>query len=718
MKPLAVVYRPQTFEDVVEQDTIKKILQNQIDSGTVKNAYLFCGSAGCGKTTNAYLFARYLNGCNDNITDLDAASHSGVDDVRSIIEDSRYKPIGTPYRIFIIDEAHALSDKAWQAFLLTLEEPTPTSIFVFCLDEDGLVTTKSGQKRIKDVIPGDFVWTGSAFNEVGNVFNNGKKECLKITLSNGSVIRCTPNHKIKVLNGTHEVWKDASEISVGTTVGVYHSCGCVDDANFLTDTECWFLGYLTGNGHYRKSSLEFFTPNHKLDLVHSMLDIGVSEGWLSHYKDVRFSGSVTTRIHMDHGNLVKWYNKTGCNFNYTRGNKEIPKCVYSMSKRQFKLFVSGWYDADGNKFGNNFFEAIPHPQIICASEKMSQELHQLLIVHGYDSMVHKQVRKNVKLPDGRVSDGDSICYSVYLRHQSGYFMNEELKSWMLEHTPRSNNVPIIKDARKLRYGYSISSKMVKESNLPDLQGNKWYFDVVSIENCGTLNVYDIEVPEVHEFIYGGIKVHNCTTDPQKIPATILSRAQRFDFQKITQSGIVNRLKYIIKCENEKGCDYTYTDDALEYIAKLAEGGMRSAITFMETAMGLSKDLTIDSVVSSLGTISYRTMFDLTKSVCRMDKKESIQIIETAYASGTDLKRFIRDFSDFVLDLCKYDLFRDFEWLHIPPMYKEELEAFGKEDYAFFTQLLNEMLNLSNNIKYDPTPKPTVESVFILLCSEA
>ena len=68
MKPLAVVYRPQTFEDVVEQDTIKKILQNQIDSGTVKNAYLFCGPAGCGKTSNSYLFARYLNGCNDNIS--------------------------------------------------------------------------------------------------------------------------------------------------------------------------------------------------------------------------------------------------------------------------------------------------------------------------------------------------------------------------------------------------------------------------------------------------------------------------------------------------------------------------------------------------------------------------------------------------------------------------------------------------------------------------
>ena len=133
MPTLAVKYRPQTFDDVVEQNVIKAILQNQIDKNMVKNAYLFCGPAGCGKTTNGRLFAKYLNNNSfTNVMELDAASHNGVDDIRKIVEDSQFKPIGTPYRLYIIDECHVLSGQAWQAALKTLEEPTPTSIFIFC----------------------------------------------------------------------------------------------------------------------------------------------------------------------------------------------------------------------------------------------------------------------------------------------------------------------------------------------------------------------------------------------------------------------------------------------------------------------------------------------------------------------------------------------------------------------------------------------------------
>lgn len=341
MKTLAVKYRPQTFEDVVEQDNIKLILTNQIKNNGIKNAYLFCGKSGCGKTTNARLFAKTLNGSFENIVELDAASHSSVEDTRSIIADSKYLPIGTKYRIFIIDECHSLSDKAWQSLLLTLEDPTPTSIFVFC-----------------------------------------------------------------------------------------------------------------------------------------------------------------------------------------------------------------------------------------------------------------------------------------------------------------------------------------------------------------------------------------TTDPQKIPVTILSRAQRYDFQKITQTGIVNRLKYIIDSENAEGHSYTYTDEALSYIAKLADGGMRSAITYMETALGLSEDITIDNVVKALGTVSYSTMFELTKAVCEMNKRDVIRIIETEHSNGTDLKQFIKSYNEFVLDLCVYDLFRSFDYIHIPSTYDAEINSFSSGDFAFFTQLLNEVINLRSAIKWDATPKPTIESTLLLLCSEA
>jgi DNA polymerase-3 subunit gamma/tau len=126
------LYRPQRFEDVVEQSFIIKILKNQIKEQKVHSLYLFLGSAGTGKTTSARIFANELNGIPDAYIEVDAASNNGVDKVRGIIEDSYKKPIGVPYKVYIIDEAHLLSAGAIGAFLKLLEEPPKNVVFLFC----------------------------------------------------------------------------------------------------------------------------------------------------------------------------------------------------------------------------------------------------------------------------------------------------------------------------------------------------------------------------------------------------------------------------------------------------------------------------------------------------------------------------------------------------------------------------------------------------------
>lgn len=337
---LATKYRPATFEDVVEQDVVREILINQINMNDIKNCYLFCGPAGTGKTSFSRLFSKYVNKSSSNIIELDAASHNGVEDVRKLIEDSKFKPIGTKYRVFVIDECHALSSASWQALLLTLETPTPTSIFIFC-----------------------------------------------------------------------------------------------------------------------------------------------------------------------------------------------------------------------------------------------------------------------------------------------------------------------------------------------------------------------------------------TTDPQKIPPTIISRIQRYGFKKISHNGIVNRLKYIIEQENNEGCEYTYTEDAIAYISKISEGGMRDAITLMEKCLSYNSNLTVESVTKALGTVDYNTMFDLTDAILNMDKKRVIEIVEQVHMDGCDLKQFIKNYNYFVLDLCKYSICKSFDYLQIPNTCEERVKAYKSDDFTFFTTLLNEVINLSSNIKWEATPKPIIESVFILLCSE-
>ena len=129
---LAVKYRPKVFEDMTEQSAIKDILMNQLETKTFQHGYLFTGPAGTGKTTSARIFANMINVGKGNPIEVDAASNSGVDNIRQIIEDAKRKPLDAEYKIFIVDECHSLSDSSWQALLKTLEEPPKFTIFIFC----------------------------------------------------------------------------------------------------------------------------------------------------------------------------------------------------------------------------------------------------------------------------------------------------------------------------------------------------------------------------------------------------------------------------------------------------------------------------------------------------------------------------------------------------------------------------------------------------------
>lgn len=132
MRSLSIKYRPQVFDDVVGQDAIIRILRAQLEQSSIGHALLFAGKTGTGKTTVARLLARAINDGSGEPIEIDAASNSGVDNVRAIIADAQERAVDCTYKVFIIDEAQGLSSAAWQAFLKCIEEPPVYTIFIFC----------------------------------------------------------------------------------------------------------------------------------------------------------------------------------------------------------------------------------------------------------------------------------------------------------------------------------------------------------------------------------------------------------------------------------------------------------------------------------------------------------------------------------------------------------------------------------------------------------
>jgi len=132
------IHRPTKFSEIVGQEHITKTLANQIKSGQIGHAYLFCGTRGTGKTSVAKIFAREVNegkASDLDIFELDAASNNRVEDVRDIIEKVKYPPVAAKYKVYIVDEVHMFSTSAFNAFLKTLEEPPSHVIFILATTE-------------------------------------------------------------------------------------------------------------------------------------------------------------------------------------------------------------------------------------------------------------------------------------------------------------------------------------------------------------------------------------------------------------------------------------------------------------------------------------------------------------------------------------------------------------------------------------------------------
>ena len=220
-----------------------------------------------------------------------------------------------------------------------------------------------------------------------------------------------------------------------------------------------------------------------------------------------------------------------------------------------------------------------------------------------------------------------------------------------------------------------------------------------------------ECPKYTIFIF-------CSTNPEKIPATILSRVQRYNFQKISNEGIVDRLNMILEKESDEidnlSCKLNWEQDALEFISKVSSGGMRDAITLLDKCLSLSHDVTLENVLKTIGAEDYSTFITFLSALEGKEKEISIKVVEDVYNAGKDVKQFMKDFAKFVLEVEKYALYKNFDYISLPNTLENELERLI-DDSLF--DIMDFVVSLNSQIKWDNDPKTLIELSILIYCGK-
>lgn len=205
----------------------------------------------------------------------------------------------------------------------------------------------------------------------------------------------------------------------------------------------------------------------------------------------------------------------------------------------------------------------------------------------------------------------------------------------------------------------------------------------------------------------------CTTNPEKIPSTILSRVQTFQLSKISLKGITDRLIHVLECEKSEGRDISYDVEAINFIAKLGQGGMRDSLTLLDKALAYSNNVTIQSLEASLNLPSYDDYFSLLSACAKHNNEAIADIINKVYNSGVNFVRWFEGFHGFVMNVVKYVLLQDIQATTIPSSYQDKISKYSSAHVNICLKLASKLMELNHELK---TTQYLQEIALTYLCS--
>ena len=671
---LAVKYRPRTFDDLVEQNEIKTILLNQVKSNNLKHAYLFCGGAGTGKTTSCRIIANMINEGKGRPIELDCASHNGVEDMRAIQDECLKRPLDCKYKIFILDE---------------------------CFTGDTKVSTLFGTKPIKDIVIGEKIYSSQGIDIVRGVSKKlvSNDRLIDIYLSDTTKIVTTVDHLFMTTNG----WVPANLLQEGDEL--------------IVQSEMFKLW---SRYDYTQKRQEVLQQQMSVSLSESTQE---KDGVLEELRDLwkkydKYEYEFTLNLFKELLQYTYFEIKEDYNeFRVRYGTKEIifsknegkQPFIQRSNEREDISYYEGkglWIQGSRGKW-----------EIYTSAIDALQRIRRCFVGIGIG---------NTNTDKAKIQS-DEISYSIQSRPWLHFIQDCDRGGWQ---------EPLYERWYCDRYKEANKVKRVRvEGTTLHKSGNRGEFD-----GCcdGYTEMYDLELECSPTYFVNNVLVHNChmltqqawnsalkileeppeyviflfaTTDPQKIIQTIMSRVQRFNFKRISTQGIVNRLKYILAQENIT----TYTDDAIQYIARLARGGMRDSITTLEKCLDYSKDLTLDVVLKvTSGGVNETDLLKLLQQILCGQCRDALLTFNEIYMSGLDVSLFFKMFFEFIENCVKYLITRNSDIVAITDVTAEWLLNNAScvnvlKDYLF--HLVNFNTSLSND-----DLKIMIESWIIKRCS--